>query len=73
MARKKKPKVVDLVAERKACNMNQAEYWQRFGVTQSGGSRYESGRAVPRPLQILMALYRAGSISDADLIAARKQ
>lgn len=67
MVRKKKSKVIDLVTERKAGNLNQADYWRRFGVTQSGGSRYESGRPVPRPLGILMALYRAGKVTDADL------
>jgi DNA-binding transcriptional regulator YiaG len=49
MARKRKPDIVDIVAERKATNLNQSEYWTRFGVTQSGGSRYESGRAGPCP------------------------
>ena len=30
--------------------MNQAEFWTQFGVTQSGGSRYESGRKIPKPV-----------------------
>ena len=25
--------------------LNQSQFWSRIGVTQSGGSRYESGRA----------------------------
>ena len=33
--------------------LNQGEFWGRLGVTQSGGSRYESGRAVPKPTAIL--------------------
>ncbi len=72
MARKTKSKNVDLAAERMACNLNQADYWRKFGVTQSGGSRYESGRSVPRPLAILLALHRAGTVSDADLAAVTK-
>lgn len=39
---------------RKGLHLNQQEFWQRFGVTQSGGSRYESGRDVPDPVQILI-------------------
>lgn len=33
---------------RKKMGLNQQEFWSRVGVTQSGGSRYESGRAAPR-------------------------
>lgn len=33
---------------------NQSEFWNRIGVTQSGGSRYESGRAIPKPVQLLL-------------------
>ena len=72
MARKRKPDIVDIVAERKATNLNQSEYWTRFGVTQSGGSRYESGRNIPKPLAILLWLHRSGKISDKDLAEARK-
>lgn len=37
-------------------NMNQTEFWSRVGVTQSGGSRYESGRRPGRPVQMLLTL-----------------
>lgn len=37
-------------------NMNQTQFWGKLGVTQSGGSRYESERNVPRPVQILLNL-----------------
>lgn len=36
--------------------LNQSDFWSRIGVTQSGGSRYESGRRVPKPVQILLDL-----------------
>lgn len=36
--------------------MNQTEFWARVGVTQSGGSRYESGRRPGKPVQMLLAL-----------------
>ncbi len=34
---------------RRRLHMNQQEFWSRIGVTQSGGSRYESGRTMPKP------------------------
>ena len=71
MARKKKAKISDLASERKAVGFNQRDYWERYGVTQSGGSRYESGCSIPRPLEILLRLHKAGNISDKDLAAAR--
>lgn len=52
--------------------LNQTAYWNRFGVTQSGGSRYESGRAVPRPTALLMWLRETGRITDKDLADAMK-
>ena len=39
---------------RRKNEMSQAEFWSRIGVTQSGGSRYESGRSIPRPVQQLL-------------------
>ncbi len=39
---------------RRKCGMNQAEFWTRFMTTQSGGSRYESGRDIPEPVQVLL-------------------
>jgi transcriptional regulator with XRE-family HTH domain len=62
----------DPAGARKAAGINQAEFWNRFGVTQSGGSRYESGRAIPKPIKLLMALLESGTITDADLKAAAK-
>lgn len=41
---------------RKRLGMNQSEFWSRIGVTQSGGSRYESGRAPPKPVRELVRL-----------------
>ena len=34
----------------------QHEFWSRLGCTQSGGSRYESGRNMPRPVKKLFFL-----------------
>lgn len=72
MARTKKVDLSDLVAMRKARNENQSEFWQRFGCTQSGGSRYEAGRDLPRPTAMLITLYELGIVTDDDLETARK-
>ncbi|OGA24857.1 MAG: transcriptional regulator [Betaproteobacteria bacterium RIFCSPLOWO2_02_FULL_67_26] len=41
---------------RRRLRLNQQEFWSRVGVTQSGGSRYESGRSMPRPVRELLRL-----------------
>jgi len=37
-------------------NLNQSQFWSKLGVTQSAGSRYESGRNIPKPLQQLLVV-----------------
>ena len=66
MARKKKLDFSDISTDRKKASLNQKDFWLRYGVTQSGGSRYESGRNIPKPLAILLWLHRSGKISDKD-------
>lgn len=41
---------------RRRLGMNQERFWTQIGVTQSGGSRYESGRDMPRPVKELLRL-----------------
>ena len=41
---------------RRKLGLNQQQFWSALGVTQSGGSRYESGRNMPRPVQQLLRL-----------------
>ena len=41
---------------RRKLGLNQTEFWNRVKVTQSGGSRYESGRQIPPPAQLLLHL-----------------
>jgi len=36
--------------------MNQTEFWQPLGVTQSGGSRSESERDMPKPVESLVTI-----------------
>ena len=44
------------LAMRKKLNVNQSEFWSRVGLGQSAGSRYESGRNIPRPVQMLLRI-----------------
>jgi len=41
---------------RKKLGLNQLDFWSQIGVTQSGGSRYESGRSMPKPVRELLRL-----------------
>lgn len=41
---------------RRVLGLNQTQFWSKIGVTQSGGSRYESGRNMPRPVATLVRL-----------------
>ena len=43
-------------AKRIKLGLNQTEFWSRLGITQSGASRYESGRSIPRPVQVLYVI-----------------
>lgn len=47
---------LDVREIRHKLGLNQSEFWSQIGVTQSGGSRYESGRDIPRPVQALLRL-----------------
>jgi transcriptional regulator with XRE-family HTH domain len=53
---------------RRRLRMNQQEFWSRIGVTQSGGSRYESGRTMPKPVRELLRLVH---IEGVDLARAK--
>ncbi len=53
---------------RQRLGLNQQEFWSAVGVTQSGGSRYESGRNMPKPVRELVRLVHVEGI---DLARAR--
>ena len=59
------PKVTGKQARvmREKTGVNQAGFWNSVGVTQSGGSRYESGRTISTPVRLLLAL-RYGSAAQ---------
>lgn len=49
-------KIEDIRAIRKKLGLSQKKFWNQIGVTQSGGSRYESGRKIPKPVCALVYL-----------------
>ncbi len=54
---------------RRKNQLNQSDFWSRVGVTQSGGSRYESGRNIPRPVQLLLQLAYGTPKQAEDMLA----
>ena len=57
-------KQIDLVGTRNALGLNQSAFWSRIGVTQSGGSRYETGRKMPKPVAMLFELVYVQDVED---------
>lgn len=55
-------KAIDAREIRRKLGVNQQQFWSELGVTQSGGSRYESGRNMPRPVQQLLRLVHVEKI-----------
>ena len=53
---------IDVREIRRKLGLNQQQFWSKLGVTQSGGSRYESGRNIPRPVQHLLRLVHVEQI-----------
>jgi transcriptional regulator with XRE-family HTH domain len=53
---------IDAREIRHKLGLNQQQFWSKLGVTQSGGSRYESGRNMPRPVQQLLRLVHVEQI-----------
>ena len=66
MARMSKPAQPRHLRQR--LGLNQQQFWSAVGVTQSGGSRYESGRSMPKPVVELVRLVHVEGI---DLSRAR--
>jgi hypothetical protein len=71
---KRSPSPLDnLEAYRLSLGETQTEFWSRFGVSQSGGSRYETGRPVPRPTAMLVQAFADGVVDDKALALLRKK
>ncbi|HEX5126876.1 MAG TPA: helix-turn-helix domain-containing protein [Rhodocyclaceae bacterium] len=60
---------VDVREIRRKLGINQSQFWSKIGVTQSGGSRYESGRNIPSPV---LALLRLVHIEQIDINKIKK-
>lgn len=61
---------IDVREIRRKLGLNQSQFWSKIGVTQSGGSRYESGRNIPRPVQALLRLVH---IEQIDINKVKKE
>ena len=60
------------LAMRQKAGLNQSRFWSVVGIGQSAGSRYESGRNIPRPVQMLLRIaYGAKAQADKQLEALR--
>ena len=53
---KKLPTIKNYRELRRKMDIRQSEFWNRIGITQSGGSRYETTRKVPKPTQTVIDL-----------------
>ena len=62
------PSIGDLKKYRISKRESQEKFWGRFGVTQSSGSRFETGLAIPAPVALLLKLYVNGKLNDGDLL-----
>lgn len=53
---------------RLANELNQAEFWEKVGITQSGGSRYENGdRRIPPSLYHILRLTYVEHVNLSDV------
>ena len=59
---------------REKLGMNQTDFWSRVSVQQSAASRYETGRSIPEPVQVLLTLvYGTDKQAAVAFAALRKQ
>jgi transcriptional regulator with XRE-family HTH domain len=56
MARKSNQHTIPARELRQRRGMTQDQFWKPLGVTQSAGSRYESGRGIPASVRELLRL-----------------
>ena len=64
---KSNDKEIDVREIRRKLGLNQSQFWSKIGVTQSGSSRYESGRNIPRPVQALLKLVHVEQVDIAKI------
>lgn len=73
MALNAKPTNADILALRRHLGLNQSEFWGPLGTTQSGGSRYESGREIPAPLKKLLLIAHGSESAAQKLVTELRQ
>ena len=61
---------IDLKKLRQSTGMNQSQFWAAVNVTQSGGSRYESGRKMPAAVAIMVDLVHVRRVKLDELPSA---
>ena len=71
----KAPKCAPITGEaalsmRQKTGLNQSRFWSVVGIGQSAGSRYESGRNIPRPVQMLLRIAYGTAAQSARQIRA---
>lgn len=60
---KKIDKSLNLRKLRRNLGLNQHDFWSAVGVTQSGGSRYETSRSMSNPVRELVRLVHLEGIN----------
>lgn len=55
-------------AHRLKLGLSQGDFWSKLGATQSAGSRYESGRDISVPMQLLLHIAYAPEKQVAELV-----
>lgn len=51
-------------------DMDQGSFWRRISVTQSGGSRYETGREMPEQVAMMLTI-AYGEKREAERLVAK--
>ena len=62
--------IIDPKQTRLKLGLNQQDFWSKIGVTQSGGSRYENGRKMAKPVRELLRLVH---IEGLDLAKVKRE
>ncbi len=62
-----------IVERRWKLGLTQGQFWGRVGITQSGGSRYESGRKVPKAVQTLLQIAYGTDAEAAAVVSSLRQ
>lgn len=63
----------DVRSQREKLGLSQHDFWAHFGTTQSAGSRYESGREIPEPVQILLRIALGSEAKSALIVETLRQ